>query len=804
MTTYSVDPAFYDSFIERRLRRSGCENNILLADSSMLTRALSATPAAFRLAGRKYAIVPVSVEGCFHPKIHVRFGRDKARLIVSSANATAAGWCRNLEVLADIDWNPRDEDSSNGPLIRKVYDFLVHWLKDASIDSIQYKCRMIERESPWLRDVSSNEEDIELLDGSSVNVLCDRGGDSPSILRQFADRVSDERPRRFVVISPYWDTQLRGWRELRKTFRDCEADIVLDPERNAFPIDALTSKDDVEFRVLKVGANRKRFPHAKVVLVETRSADHVLFGSANCSDDALGLKSKGSRNAEVCVYRRVAPGTVRDALDLDLKTELSRSKLRPVVPNDEEADAEVGRFDAGYIELSGRTLRWYPIREIDGVGSTIQLGQLSAEVRVLHGRLCAELASQPAGALIAVVTLRSGEISRPVIVHDERALRRAAPGQIDGRLREAFDRIRSGDEDILDLAQYAHIIFAPDAVQEGRSGGGRRSEGSRRGDRKAVIYDTPEQFRQGVALEPATGASGRFSVDDPGLLQVLAIVMRGVGAVGASEDSEIQEREADTDLEAGDSEDDADSAETDESDGDVNTSHWPLQVGKSRIYTSEQITRRRNRLKKTMDAFQELVEGLVNAPSHVSSRVATQTAFMIQLMMFACTRAHTREDGSEIKLMVFYPTHDADREFSFALRVARMLKSIWIGNNCVAQDVVISADHGSLPDDIVSWIVLSRWAIARASLAGRGLAGILPSKIDEVAKGVYAATKRLGPVLHEAEAAMMRELDSQIGLSANDSAELLRHAGEFSAGSPPARGGAVSLDDRARAVRLRH
>jgi hypothetical protein len=259
--------------------------------------------------------------------------------------------------------------------------------------------------------------------------------------------------------------------------------------------------------------------------------------------------------------------------------------------------------------------------------------------------------------------------------------------------------------------------------------------------------------------------------------------MRGVGSVGANEDREIREREEDTELEAGDSEDDADTGETGESDGNADAPPRPLQVGKLRVYTSEQITRRRNRLKKTMDAFQDLVDGLVSAPSQVTSRVATQTAFMIQLMMFACTRPHRREDGSEIKLMVFYPTHDSDREFSFALRVARMLKTIWIGNDSVAQNVVVSEDHGSLPDDIVSWIVLSRWAIARASLAGRGLAGILPSKIGEVARGVYAATKRLGPVLPEAEAAMMRELDSQIGLSAAETAELLRYADELSVGA---------------------
>ena len=91
-------------------------------------------------------------------------------------------------------------------------------------------------------------------------------------------------------------------------------------------------------------------------------------------------------------------------------------------------------------------------------------------------------------------------------------------------------------------------------------------------------------------------------------------------------------------------------------------------------------------------------------------------------------------------------------------------------------------------------------AIARASLAGKGIAGILPSKVEEVARGVYAATKRLGPVLHAAEAAMMRELDSQIGLSANDTAELLRYTGELSASSSPGCASAASIEDGARAI----
>lgn len=58
MTTYSVDPAFYDGSIEYRLRTHGCENNILLADTVMLKRSLNATPEAFKNAGRRYASQP--------------------------------------------------------------------------------------------------------------------------------------------------------------------------------------------------------------------------------------------------------------------------------------------------------------------------------------------------------------------------------------------------------------------------------------------------------------------------------------------------------------------------------------------------------------------------------------------------------------------------------------------------------------------------------------------------------------------------------------------------------------------------
>lgn len=46
-TTFSVDGAFYDSAIQRRLVRDDCVHNILLADAHMLAKELTASPEAF-------------------------------------------------------------------------------------------------------------------------------------------------------------------------------------------------------------------------------------------------------------------------------------------------------------------------------------------------------------------------------------------------------------------------------------------------------------------------------------------------------------------------------------------------------------------------------------------------------------------------------------------------------------------------------------------------------------------------------------------------------------------------------------
>ena len=107
MTTYSVDPQFYDRVVASRFRAYGCENNILIADAAMLDQALDADPAGFQGAGRRYVVAPARVAGCFHPKVSLRLAPDKARLLIGSANVTAAGWGHNQEITTALTWSRR-------------------------------------------------------------------------------------------------------------------------------------------------------------------------------------------------------------------------------------------------------------------------------------------------------------------------------------------------------------------------------------------------------------------------------------------------------------------------------------------------------------------------------------------------------------------------------------------------------------------------------------------------------------------------------------------------------------------------
>lgn len=799
MTTYSVDPAFYDGSIEYRLRTYGCENNILMADTVMLRRALNAMPEAFKNAGRRYAVVPVQATGCFHPKIHLRLGTDGARLTVGSANATAAGWGSNHEIVTAIDWRRKTDDPSVallGPIIRRSYDYLAHWLETIPGDAVDFKLRLHRRDSPWLDDLEANAAPIALPDGSAIDIFDERGGGDPGMLTRLLALTDGEKASRLVVISPYWDANLAGLREIQDGLPGCSTIIALNPNLNKFPIGALNEGTPAVFAAIHDGDDGHRFLHAKVILIQTDKADHLLFGSANCSDDALGGATMRARNAEVSVYRRFPPGQGFKLLDLDLSRTVERSSIRPPELNKQIFQSGTSATPAGSVELVERSLTWWPPNGADAEGSVILVGRDAlATTPIGNGQYRAQLIADPAFPLVVKVQFADGKISDPIIVHDETALRIASPGVTDRRLRYAFDRVLRGEEDIIDLALQAHLIFEPGSGQEARVGRATRTGDRPTEEAEKKDYSTPEEFRAGVSLKPATGHSGRFSVDDPGLLDLLAIVLRGVTDVGGREARRRQDEEEDTDLQAGENEDGDELGEPEPDEPKLGPLAPPPEHDQ-RTFTPAQIERRKSQLKKAIGAFEKMLERLSAEPNAVSGRLTAQTAFILNLMLFACRKDHPRADGAPIRLMAFAPGPNSDRDLTFAVRAGKILQAIWVvgRDGPIIDKLEVDHRHGSLTDDFFFLIVMSRWAIARACLAtmdGQGKDG-LGKILQSLAVKIYQVSSRFGPIDVEAEYRFIAKLDESLGFNEAETTKLVRDCRRFAATV----GGARSVSER--------
>src|SRR3546814_19154459 len=100
---------------------------------------------------------------------------------------------------------------------------------------------------------------------------------------------------------------------------------------------------DLRFASIFDGNDRARFIHAKALLIQTEHWDHLVYGSANCSDDALGLADKAARNAECSIYRRLTAGTGLGARGLDISVPIDRKHLYPQAKKLNDTQSATGR-----------------------------------------------------------------------------------------------------------------------------------------------------------------------------------------------------------------------------------------------------------------------------------------------------------------------------------------------------------------------------------------------------------------------------------------------------------------------------
>jgi hypothetical protein len=382
VSTFGVDFDAYEAIALPRLRAAGCNNNVVVADARMLSQALAEDARRPKFAGRRYSVVGAHCAGVFHPKLTLQLGKASGRLLVSSANMTAAGLAGNLEVAGEVAVG--EDDMLAAPLLRAAVDYLLKLMDPDSVARRQVAWAL--KRTRWLPSTASAEAAVELEEGMRLAFLA--RDDAKGIGQRFVEFIGERTVKRLVVASPYWDHDLRTLRSFHGHFAGASAAVLIQPQAALYPVHAHPSSGEFTlFDVSNAPGAASRFAHAKLLIAETADGDCVLFGSANCTEAALGTLGQAGVNEEACLARELPAGEAIRMLGLDevlsSEAELDAADVPSFSPANDIPLSDLEARLAGRFELSGDLLRWWPpaslTTELATKGAAIQLLDQVAE-----------------------------------------------------------------------------------------------------------------------------------------------------------------------------------------------------------------------------------------------------------------------------------------------------------------------------------------------------------------------------------------------------------------------------------------
>lgn len=291
LTTYSFDPVFFDYYLFPELARNNPYAEVLVFIDGYTYQQIS--PNFTPKTGIEYRLIPVYQKGgVFHPKVGVFYTRDKdrAKVFISSANLTLAGFTRNAEVVLQIECVP----AKNSSLLYELLELFLGL--NMEIDSEVHK--LLEN----LREELSKEKGSE---HSKLRVFHNL---TKSIFDKICDTLDGKKFSRIRLVAPFFSgdarnllTQLRerlGVEEIiigvQKKNNNLKPEIVLKYLELAKELGLkLTFKE-------AIFSEEKRRMHAKLIQLDGLNETLLIVGSPNFTESALLSTSKNG-NLEIAV-----------------------------------------------------------------------------------------------------------------------------------------------------------------------------------------------------------------------------------------------------------------------------------------------------------------------------------------------------------------------------------------------------------------------------------------------------------------------------------------------------------------------
>ena len=726
MTTFGIDFAAYESIVLPRLRGAGCYNNLLLADSRMLTYALDGASMLPRHAGRHYTITPVNANGVFHPKITIQLGRRSGRLMIASANVTAPGLSGNRELVGMVDCTT--EETGERRLVAAAWQYVSSQI-DRDQQALVHQLDWTRVRTNWLLNAEPADSRVTLTDGSIAALLTSR--DATGIGTRYVGFVEDQPVDRLIVVSPYWDDDLSSLKQLATAMDAKEVIVFIDRDKQLFPRAAL--EDFPQAAVYDLGdLSKDRFVHAKLFVAETASADHVLFGSANCTVAALGTPGFAGSNAEACLYRQLPPKTVLMELGLTKLVEesnplqlsdLPEYRKDEKLPLEEAALRSPGRFECVF-----DTLIWQPPSTMTMEPNRIELldtgrrslpatlSKLSSISENLRRYRVTGLSDRPSFARLQFV---DGSVSAPSIITLVDTVRETVREARSKKAESAAAQLADGTEEELWLLEAMNELEAAEAAQhEGTDPGVSRK-------RKQANDEAPEtehrkldyeHFIAGRRIRSDGDGISRNSLAGTELSLVRNFLNRilAVGEMPLAEQTLFEAEESAAGLDLGDEISDAQSALE-------SGKEFPPAPNTVTDETQEEVERKkaarrratRKQIAKAVNQFNKRILKKAKSGEITSFDVLRLRAILtIVAAAGQPIKAKSRHEPTSLQVLPL----DNSTE-SWPMLMGRILFTFFGGNHPSIRQVQIEAIHDHIPDDILECWATCFWASQTCILA---------------------------------------------------------------------------------------
>lgn len=286
-TTFTFGVSWFESIVIPALRSQQCEQIDILVDAR---HALKATDEACSLyAGSTYRIIPVYMEktSVFHPKVAYFQGKNNTdHLAISSANLTASGHGRNLEVISAV------SSSQDAGVFGEFGEFLSALMEKYSFTDVDIEILKEYEQRATSLYTSDQLETRPLRKTWLVHTLLNPAH------TQFSEYASQlENPSQLTVLSPYHAPSATPVQELANLLEIEKICIGLGGNNENFvvPFDQENSLlNEPEF-VTPTEVDDGRWIHAKCFEVQGDNGVMVMTGSVNATTQSL----TSTKNVEI-------------------------------------------------------------------------------------------------------------------------------------------------------------------------------------------------------------------------------------------------------------------------------------------------------------------------------------------------------------------------------------------------------------------------------------------------------------------------------------------------------------------------